>query len=306
MPLIDLSPGESVGDDIQAVVCVPIYGAHDLFKRCLLTLMRHTPRDVPILIADDADPDPAARDWVAELDAAGTLAHRIFWLRQPENLGFPGNVNAAFAASAPADVAVVNSDCEVAARWLEGLREAALSDTNVASATALTNHGTIVSVPWRNRPQPNFGQGTPFEFAAARVRELAPRLNPRIPTIVGHCFYVRRDALDLVGHFDERFAPGYGEEVDFSQRCLAVGLQHVVADGVLVLHRGGASLGGGEQPGPRAPRGDPARALPVVPGVGPGGRDGPDQRAGPQPGLGPARARRPARDDRRAHPDARR
>lgn len=228
--------------DAPTVVCIPLYGAHEQFKCCLRSMLRHTHRAVPILVADDADPDPAARDWVRELECGGSLRHTVYWLRQEVNSGFPANCNAAFSASAHADVAVVNSDCEVGAGWLEGLQSAAYADTNVASSTALTNHGTILSVPWRNRPQHNLPAGVSFERASARVRERSLGLRPRIPTIVGHCFFVRRSALELVGDFDETFAPGYGEEVDFSQRCLAVGLQHVVADDVFVLHRGGKSL----------------------------------------------------------------
>ena len=53
---------------------------------------------------------------------------------------------------APADVIVLNSDCEVAEGWYEGLRRAAYSDTRVATVSTLTNHGTILSVPERNRP----------------------------------------------------------------------------------------------------------------------------------------------------------
>ena len=91
-------------------------------------------------------------------------------------------------------------------------------------------------------PATHLGQTVSLDLAAARVRERSPLLRPRLPTLVGHCFYLRRDALELVGDFDERFSPGYGEEVDFSQRCVAPGLQHVLADEVLVLHRGGESL----------------------------------------------------------------
>ena len=47
-----------------------------------------------------------------------------------------------------------------------------------------------------------------------------------------------------MGDFDEAFSPGYGEEVDFCQRCLARGLRHVVADDLYVFHRGGGSFGG--------------------------------------------------------------
>ncbi len=53
---------------------------------------------------------------------------------------------------------------------------------------------------------------------------------------------MRRSALELVGDFDLAFTPGYGEEVDFSQRCISAGLAHVLADDVLVLHHGGGSF----------------------------------------------------------------
>jgi glycosyltransferase involved in cell wall biosynthesis len=43
--------------------------------------------------------------------------------------------------------------------------------------------------------------------------------------------------------FDEIFSPGYSEEVDFSQRALAMGFVHVCADDVFVFHEGGSSFG---------------------------------------------------------------
>jgi glycosyltransferase involved in cell wall biosynthesis len=49
--------------------------------------------------------------------------------------------------------------------------------------------------------------------------------------------------LDIVGIFDEIFSPGYSEEVDFSQRALAMGFVHVCADDVFVFHEGGSSFG---------------------------------------------------------------
>ena len=116
--------------------------------------------------------------------------------------------------------------------------------------TALSNNGTIVSVPDYCAPSPTLPEGWTLADAAAAVRARSLRLRPALITAVGHCMYVRRSALELVGDFDLEFSPGYGEEVDFSQRCLAQGLRHVAADDVLVLHRGGASFAADDVPHP--------------------------------------------------------
>jgi GT2 family glycosyltransferase/glycosyltransferase involved in cell wall biosynthesis len=239
--LRELSPGEQLGAERGGtVVCIPVYGAPELFAECLTSVLAHTPTDVPILIADDASPDPAIHRFVSSLEEL--LEHDVIYLRQPHNLGFPGNVNAGFVAGAPADVVVLNSDCVVADGWLDGLRRAAYSDALVATASALTNHGTILSVPERNRPLRGLPQDLDLADAASAVLEQSLRIYPHLPTAIGHCMYVRRQALDLIGGFDLAFSPGYGEEVDFSQRCLLHGLVHVAADDVFVLHHSGGSF----------------------------------------------------------------
>lgn len=251
MKLSLLSP--DAGLDVRrgdVVVCIPVFGAHDYFVACLTSVLRHTPSSVKILICDDASPDPRSGQHVRELAATSEAEHEVSYLRREQNLGFPGNVNDAFAVASPADVVILNSDCEVSAGWVEGLRDAARSDSRVATATALTNHGTIVSVPERNQPKSGLPSGWTLDEAAAAVRAASLQLRPRLPTAVGHCVYVRRSALELVGDFDTAFAPGYGEEVDFSQRCLQAGLAHVLADDVLVLHHGGASLAVDGRPNP--------------------------------------------------------
>ncbi len=245
-----IRPGQELGAQRnEVVVCIPVFGGHEHFVRCLGSVLAHTPQEVRILICDDASPDLRTQEHVRGLEGArGERA--LFYARGERNVGFPANVNSAFAAAAPADVLILNSDCVVASGWLQGMRDAATSDSTIATATALTNHGTVVSVPERGLPSAQLPAGWSLDDAAEAVRSRSLRLHPRIPTGVGHCLYVRRTALELVGEFDLAFSPGYGEEVDFSQRCVRNGLAHVVADDVFVFHHGGASFdhGGGASP----------------------------------------------------------
>jgi glycosyltransferase involved in cell wall biosynthesis/GT2 family glycosyltransferase len=206
------------------------------------SVLAHTERGIPVLVADDGSPDPRIGDFLNQLEASGTLEHEVYYLRQERNLGFVRNTNTAFDAVAPGDPVLLNSDCVVERNWLEGLRDAAYTESRVATASALTNHGTILSVPERNHPRPTLPQDLKLDRAAAAISEESLRLRPQIPTALGHCVYIRRSALELVGAFDEAFSPGYGEEVDFSQRCLLRGLSHVAADDVFVFHRGQSSF----------------------------------------------------------------
>jgi GT2 family glycosyltransferase len=234
--------GESIGARRgEVVVCIPVYGAHDLLVDCLHSVFAHTAAGVRIMVCDDASPDQRTQEFVRRLEG-GSEDRQLFYQRRERTIGFPANANGAFAACAPADVVVLNSDCVVAEAWLEGLRDAAYGHSRVATATTLTNHGSIASVPDLRRPRSALPDGWNLDAAAAAIRLRSRRLRPRLPTAIGHCVFIRRTALDLVGDFDVGFTPGYGEEVDFSQRCLLSGLCHVLADDVLVLHNGGGSF----------------------------------------------------------------
>lgn len=223
------------------VVVIPVYGSHDRFVECMRSVFAHTPADVPILVVDDASPDERSGELLVRLAAEDAFPHVVHCVKHRETKGFVATANEAFELSDPADVIVLNSDCVVTAGWVEAMRSAS-EDSLVATVSVFTNNGTILSLPDRNRPVSTLPQTLALDSVARAIGDRSLRLRPRIPTAVGHCFLVTRRALDLVGPFDETFSPGYGEEVDFSQRCVARGLQHVVADDTFVQHAGGASF----------------------------------------------------------------
>jgi GT2 family glycosyltransferase/glycosyltransferase involved in cell wall biosynthesis len=245
----------------DVALCIPLYGAHVEFVECMRSVLAHTPADVPIVIADDASPDDRSRSFLEELDDTVALDHQVYYTRSPKNRGFVLTVNDVFERVGPADVIVLNSDCVVTKGWFDAMKAAAYQSTLVATASVFTNHGTILSLPYRNRPQPALPQTIDLDSAADAIRSSSLRIRPRLPTVVGHCFYVRRAALDLVGSFDRAFSPGYGEEVDFSQRCVLHGLMHVLADDAFVLHKGSASFAVEGAPNPVKARHDSMIAV---------------------------------------------
>jgi glycosyltransferase involved in cell wall biosynthesis len=139
-----------------------------------------------------------------------------------------GAVNQAIERAQRADVVVIEHPCKVAPGWLERLREAAHADTNTATASALADFGTALALSDRQLD----GEG--FAERAAAVAAHAQRLHPRLRRAVGPCIYVRREALELVGSFDEELPLDLALALDFTQRCLLSGLAHVAAEDVLV------------------------------------------------------------------------
>ena len=208
------------------VVVVPIFNAFDDVAECVDSLLANTATNVPILLIDDCSTDERVQRLGESI--ASTYPSRLLYVRKDINSGFVGSVNLAFEVTLPRDVVVVNSDVILPPRWLERLQIAAYVRTNVATVTPLTNHGTMVSIPDRNRPTSDLPSGLSLSEVDARIEGVSLRQYPPIPTAIGHCTYFRRTALDIVGRFDEAFAPGYGEEVDFSQRAVTRGFINIV------------------------------------------------------------------------------
>ena len=222
-------------------IVVPVHGAPEELDRCLASVGAATALDLyPLLLVVDG-PQATAVERVLERRLPGLKGARLF--RTARRSGFAAAVNRGIEELAGRDALLLNSDVEVTAGWLERLRAAASSAPRIASVTPLTNHGTLASVP-RWFEENALPAGYELASFADLVERISERRYPRAPTGVGFCLYLRRQALDAVGNFDEAtFGLGYGEEVDWCLRATALGFEHVLDDATFVFHRGSASFG---------------------------------------------------------------
>ena len=221
----------------SVAVVIPAYGGLAYLTACLESVLATVPASVPVHVVDDASPGPALAE------ALAGFGSRIAVTRLSSNLGFPGAANAGIRAAAGYDVVLLNSDTLVPPGWLDRLRQAAYAASDIASATPLSNDATILSVPSATdaNPVPDPAQTLVWDRLA---QECNGASTAEIPTGVGFCQYLRRDALDQVGLLrEDAFAQGYGEENDWCWRARQVGWRHVAALGVFVGHVGGQSFG---------------------------------------------------------------
>jgi glycosyltransferase involved in cell wall biosynthesis len=156
------------------------------------------------------------------------------------NLGFIGAVNRGFDETT-GDVVLLNSDTIVTRGWLRKMLECAASDERIATITPFSNNAEICSYPQMcgNHPWPADGDAE----LSNRALEMASRREYRnLPTAVGFCMFIRREALNAVGRFDERYGLGYGEENDFCRKLAAAGYRNVLLDDTFVAHVGNRSF----------------------------------------------------------------
>ena len=227
----------------EAVVILPVYNSYDDVVRCYEQFFKHTLPEVPLLVIDDCGSDRRVVTVLDDYADANSPSRRVVVLRKPANGGVVKAWNDGFRAAGRSDVVTLNSDVFVGPQWLERLRSAAYSSTTIGTATALTNHGAIVSIGEGMKESTEIPGRHSVDEAATRVAAGSPTQRPRIPTAVTHCTYIKRVVIDAIGYLDETFSPGYGDEVDFSQRAIAAGFEHVAADDVFVYHKGGGSFG---------------------------------------------------------------
>ena len=227
-------------DARQIDVIVPVYRGLDHTRDCIESVLCSIPdAHHHLVVIDDASPEPAVAAYVAALaDTAGVTV-----LRNATNRGFVVTVNRGMALHPERDVVLLNSDTRVAGGWLARLARCAYSRPRVATVTPFSNSATVCSYPFDG-----WCGGIPGTLGLERLdalfaRELSGE-SRELPTAVGFCMYIRRDALTATGPFDEeRFGRGYGEENDFCLRASALGWQHLLAADVFVFHEGGVSFG---------------------------------------------------------------
>jgi GT2 family glycosyltransferase len=220
----------------RVTIVIPSYRDAELVRRLVAKLGQTVDRErVRIVVADDA----SGPEHVATLRTIEGIELVI----GEHNAGFAANVNRGLAVADPADdVVLLNSDVVPQRGWLAALQHAAYGRPGIGIAGARllypTNRiqygGTI-----RNPSAPDW-----FDHRHRGKRADWGPANVAGPTLAatGACMYIRREALERIGGFDEVYPMGF-EDVDFCLRCWQAGLDVVYAPASRLYHLESATRG---------------------------------------------------------------
>ena len=212
--------------ELSVTVIIPVWNGRDLLIGLLDTLQAQTISPAEILIIDNGSEDGAP-------EAAERRGARV--IRLGRNMGFAHAVNFGILQSTSSHVAILNSDVELDAAWLETLL-AARAPFACGKILSAANHalldGTYDLVcrggcPWRA----GHHAADSFE-TAARTIDLASFT----------AVLIKREIFSKIGLLDERFE-SYLEDVDFGLRCVVQGIQGRYVPAAVCRHHGSSTLG---------------------------------------------------------------
>lgn len=197
----------------EVLVIIPVFGRADLLEACLASVGR-----VPVIVVDDASPNPDDIRRVSQAHGATLIRHAV-------NQGPGAARNTALAITDAPIVAFLDSDCRAPARWLEELLPH-FDDPRV---------GLIAP---RVRPRPA-GRSLLARHEDARsaldmgARPELVRHGARLGFLPSAALVARRAALP-VGGFEPTMR--VGEDVDLVWRTIDAGWHARYEPTVTVLH----------------------------------------------------------------------
>ncbi len=205
-------------------------------RRCLESLQRSDPTPAVVLV------DNGSIDGSVELLAELFPHARV--VRSERNRGFAGGANLGIAEALRAGAGLVwllNNDAEAEPGALRALLVEAERDSRVGIVGGVSRD--------RGGRVHTWGGGTIGWTGVARLA-IRPQT---IDYVSGACMLIRRQVVEEVGSFDERFF-FYYEDADLCRRATASGWRLAVAPEARIVHAVGATVGAGA--GERSERAD--------------------------------------------------
>ena len=223
-------------DNPKVSIIIPCYNQIRYTYKCIYSIVQNTNvEDTPyeVIIADDVSTDTTKN--------IKKYVENVVVNRNKENLGFLKNCNEAAKLARGEYIYFLNNDTEVNSGYLSSL--VSLLDNNssigMVGSKLVFADGTLQEaggIIWSDGEGANYGRGDdPEDFKYNYVKE--------VDYISGAAIMIRKNLWNIIGGFDERYAPAYCEDSDLAFEVRKYGYKVVYQPLSVVTHFEGISNG---------------------------------------------------------------
>ncbi|MGG0640744.1 bifunctional glycosyltransferase family 2 protein/class I SAM-dependent methyltransferase [Bacillus altitudinis] len=211
------------------------YNELHLTKKCIDSIKKHTRRDeYELIIVDNASSD-GTKEYVRQLED-------VVLIDNEKNQGFAKGCNQGAKKATGDSLLFLNNDTIVTENWLLPLREALFASERIGMVGPVSNY---VSGPQLVQPSYTDVKELPAFAKAYTASKKGQRTY--VHRLVGFCLLVKRELIEDVGLFDERFVYGSFEDDDLCLRSLLKGYQLQIVHDSFVHHHGHATFNANEE-----------------------------------------------------------
>jgi GT2 family glycosyltransferase/glycosyltransferase involved in cell wall biosynthesis/Tfp pilus assembly protein PilF len=212
---------------IKTSIIIPIYNQLNYTKLCLEYLEKNTDlSDVEIIIVDNGSFD-GTQNFFKKTD-------KYKYFRNSENYGFPYAVNKGIRNSRGQFYVILNNDVLVTKNWLNRLFEVINENEKSGLIGPTTNWISGIQMD-------ECADYTDIESMEKYAENIWKNFKGKYiiyPRLRGFCLLIKKEVVDTIGGFDERFKLGNYEDDDFCLRASNAGFLCAVAQGIFVHHFG--------------------------------------------------------------------
>ncbi|MBL8824204.1 MAG: glycosyltransferase [Planctomycetia bacterium] len=230
---LDASPPEF---ETLSSIIIPCFNELLYTRQCVESVILHTTGKYELILVDNGSTD-GTHEYFQEIEQRLPNA-RVCIIRNEQNLGFPKACNQGLAQAKGQGIVFLNNDTVVTPNWLQGLWSAIYIDwPHVALAGPVSNYATDQQLVAGEYDDLN---ALP-EFAMRRSREYRGKYL-EVKRLTGFCLLARRDVLEEIGGFDERYGLGFFDDDDLCLRVNNAGKKAVLAQEVYIHHYGSRTM----------------------------------------------------------------
>jgi GT2 family glycosyltransferase len=222
----------------RITVIVVSYNTRELLLECLASVIESAAgMNIELIVVDNASED-------GSIEAVSERHADIRTIANATNVGFGAACNQAIRATSLPYILLINSDARLTPEALRALYDCLQSNPRCGAAGCRLIDAEGREVVNTRLFLTAFNQA--LELAGIHSsRTGRPRLDENlrdcsVDWIDGACLFLRREALDEVGLFDERFFM-YSEDEDLCRRLKLAGWSICFSAAGTVIHHGGAS-----------------------------------------------------------------